>query len=60
MRPGLEFNEDYDNPVSEVSHMLFGNHRNMVSFAARKALETKPDTAWQYSTSTSTILGVII
>ena len=60
MSSGLEFNEDYDSPISDVNNMLLGNWPNMVNYAANKPLKADPDTCWQYSTGTSTILGGII
>ena len=60
MSSGLEFNENYDNPISDVNDMLLGNHRNMVNFAAEKTLIAKPDTLWQYSTATANLLGAVI
>ncbi len=60
MSSGLEFNEDYDNPISDVNNMLFGNLSNMVGFAASKQMITEPDTLWQYSTAASTLLGAVI
>ena len=60
MSSGLKFNEDYNNPVSDVNQMLFGNHHDMVEFAANKALIAKPDTLWKYSTATATLLGAVI
>lgn len=60
MSSGLKFNEDYNNPVSDVNQMLFGNHRDMVEFATDKPLQFQIDTYWQYSTATSTLLGAVI
>ena len=60
MSSGLEFNENYDNPISDVNDMLLGNHRSMVDFAASKTLIAEPDTLWQYSTGTANLLGAVI
>jgi CubicO group peptidase (beta-lactamase class C family) len=60
MSSGLEFNEDYDNPISDVNDMLLGNHPSMVDFAASKTLIAEPDTLWQYSTGTANLLGAVI
>lgn len=60
MSSGLKINEDYNNPVSDVNQMLFGNHQDMVEFAADNPLQFQLDTYWQYSTATSTLLGAII
>jgi CubicO group peptidase (beta-lactamase class C family) len=60
MSSGLEFNENYDNPISDVNNMLLGNHRSMVDFAAAKTLIAEPDTLWQYSTGTANLLGAVI
>ncbi len=60
MSSGLTFNENYDNPISDVNIMLFGNLPDMVEFAANKPLLDDPDTLWQYSTGTSTLLGAVI
>ncbi len=60
MSSGLKFNEDYDNPISDVNNMLFGNLRDMVDFAANKPMVAEPDNLWQYSTGTSTLLGAVI
>ncbi|MBD3288498.1 serine hydrolase, partial [candidate division KSB1 bacterium] len=55
MTPGLEFEEGYANPRSDVIVMLFGKKDN-AKFAAQKPLIHEPGTHWHYSSGTTNIL----
>lgn len=55
MTSGLEFEEDYANPLADVTHMLFGVP-NAAEFAVAKPLRAQPGTRWQYSSGTSNVL----
>lgn len=54
MEDGLQFNEDYGS-VTDVTRMLY-LERDMATFAASRPLETKPGTAFNYSSGTATLL----
>jgi CubicO group peptidase (beta-lactamase class C family) len=55
MTSGLEFEENYANPLSDVTYMLFGVP-NAAEFAVAKPLLAEPGTRWSYSSGTSNIL----
>ena len=55
MTSGLEFEENYANPLADVTYMLFGVP-NAAEFAVAKPLRAQPGTRWQYSSGTSNIL----
>jgi CubicO group peptidase (beta-lactamase class C family) len=59
MSTGLEFEEAYENPLSDVVRMLYGTG-DMFTFAAAKPLEAQPATLFNYSTGTSVILSRIV
>lgn len=56
MQSGLAFKEDYGDPFSDVSRMLFDAH-SAGAVAARKPLIHPPETSWAYSSGTSNILA---
>jgi len=56
MSSGLEFDESYDNPLSDVTEMLFVAG-DKVKFAADKPLLHPPGTQWRYSSGTSMIVS---
>ena len=55
MTSGLEFDEDYANPLADVTYMLFGVPA-AAEFAVAKPLVAEPGTRWSYSSGTSNIL----
>jgi CubicO group peptidase (beta-lactamase class C family) len=59
MSSGLAFDESYDDPLSDVTEMLFVAG-NKVKFAADKPLVHPPGTHWQYSSGTSMIVSGIL
>ena len=59
MTSGLQFNEDYDDPLSDVAVMIFARP-DQAAFAALKPLEATPGMRWQYSSGTSAILARVI
>ncbi len=59
MSSGLSFDEDYGNPLEDVTYMLL-RVPNMASYAARKPLEAQPGTKWSYSSGTTIIISRII
>jgi CubicO group peptidase (beta-lactamase class C family) len=56
MSSGLEFDESYDNPLADVTVMLFARG-DMAKFAAEKPLVHQPGTDWAYSSGTSAIIA---
>ena len=59
MTSGLRFNEDYGNPLEDVTYMLLGVP-DMGAYASRKFLEVEPGTKWSYSSGTTNIISRII
>jgi CubicO group peptidase (beta-lactamase class C family) len=59
MSSGLAFDEDYDNPLSDVLWMLYGTGDG-AGFAAGKPLAATPGTTFHYSTGTTTILSRLV
>lgn len=59
MTSGLRFNEDYGNPLEDVTYMLLGVP-DMGAYASRKSLEVEPGTKWSYSSGTTNIISRII
>ncbi|TCK39293.1 CubicO group peptidase (beta-lactamase class C family) [Paraburkholderia sp. BL8N3] len=59
MTSGLHFNEDYDDPLSDVALMIF-TQPDEPAFAAGKPLDAAPGTRWEYSSGTSAILASVI
>ena len=56
MTSGLEFEEDYSDPLADVTFMLLGVP-SAAAFAAAKRLESQPGTRWSYSSGTTNILA---
>jgi hypothetical protein len=56
MTSGLEFSENYSNPLDDVIFMLLGTP-DMAAFAAAKPLALVPGSRWRYSSGTSNILA---
>jgi hypothetical protein len=54
MSSGLAFDESYDNPLADVTQMLFVAG-DKAKFAAMKPLLHRPGTHWHYSSGTSVI-----
>ncbi|NWG72003.1 MAG: serine hydrolase [Parvularculaceae bacterium] len=55
MQTGLEFSEEYGDPTSDVSHMLFrASDAGLV--AAEKKLAAAPGDVWAYSSGTTNLL----
>ena len=59
MSSGLYFLEDYADPTSSVTQMLF-NSRDMGARAAQEPLEHEPGTHWAYSSGTTNILSKLL
>ena len=59
MTSGLQFNEDYADPLSDVAVMLF-DKADQSAFAARKPLAAPPGARWEYSSGTTQILAKVI
>lgn len=62
MRDGLDFTEDYFNPLrSDVLPMLFGRERgDMAAYAASRPLGEKPGARWVYSSGTANLLSGVV
>ena len=59
MSSGLAFDESYDNPLADVTVMLFARG-DMAKFAADKPLLQPPGTHWSYASGTSVIVAGIL
>jgi len=59
MNSGLQFDEDYRNPLADVTHMLFGVP-SAAGYAIAKPLEVEPGTRWSYSSGTTNIISFAI
>jgi CubicO group peptidase (beta-lactamase class C family) len=59
MSSGLAFDESYDDPLGDVTEMLFVKN-DMAKFAALKPLIHPPGTYWDYSSGTSVLLAAIL
>jgi CubicO group peptidase (beta-lactamase class C family) len=59
MTSGLEFAEDYSNPLKDVVFMLLGTG-DMGAYAASKPLQAKPNSRWHYSSGNTNIIARII
>jgi CubicO group peptidase (beta-lactamase class C family) len=59
MSSGLAFDETYDDPLADVTQMLFVDG-DMARFAAAKTLVAPPGTEWHYSSGTSAIIAAIL
>jgi CubicO group peptidase (beta-lactamase class C family) len=59
MTSGIEFDENYTNPLADVTHMLFRTP-DMASYAAGKKLVAEPGSRWSYSSGTTNILSRVM
>jgi CubicO group peptidase (beta-lactamase class C family) len=59
MSSGLVFDENYDDPLADVTQMLF-TEPDEASFAAAKELAYPPGTHWHYSSGTSEIISRVL
>lgn len=59
MSSGLAFDESYDDPLGDVTEMLFVKD-DMAKFAASKPLLHAPGLYWHYSSGTSVLLAAIL
>jgi CubicO group peptidase (beta-lactamase class C family) len=59
MSSGLAFDETYDDPLADVTQMLFVEG-DMARFAAAKSMMAPPGTEWRYSSGTSVIVARIL
>ena len=59
MSSGLEFDEDYHSPLSDVVWLLYGTGDG-AAFAAGKPLAATPGTTFHYSSGTTEILSRIV
>ena len=56
MTSGIEFDENYTNPLADVTRMLLRTP-DMASYAANKKLVAEPGSQWRYSSGTTNILS---
>jgi CubicO group peptidase (beta-lactamase class C family) len=56
MTSGLEFKEDYTNPLADVTYMLLAVP-DTAAYALTKPLEAGPGVRWRYSSGTTNILA---
>ncbi len=59
MTSGIEFDENYANPLADVTRMLLRTP-DMASYAANKRLIAEPGSRWRYSSGTTNILSRVI
>lgn len=59
MNSGLQFDEDYSNPLADVTHMLLGVS-DAAAYAAAKSLEAEPGARWSYSSGTTNVIAYAI
>jgi CubicO group peptidase (beta-lactamase class C family) len=59
MTSGLQFREDYGDPLADVIYMLLGVP-DAAAYAASKPLEAEPGTRWKYSSGNTNILAYAI
>ena len=59
MTSGLQFRENYRNPLADVIYMLFGVP-DAAAYAAAKPLESEPGARWSYSSGTTNIIAYAI
>lgn len=59
MQSGLDFGEDYSDPLGDVTRMLL-TKADMAGFAADKALIHQPGEHWSYSSGSSNILASLL
>ncbi len=59
MSSGLQFDEDYDNPLADVTYMLLGVP-DAAAYAAAKPLEAEPGVRWSYSSGTTNVIAYAI
>jgi CubicO group peptidase (beta-lactamase class C family) len=59
MTSGLAFDEDYADPLADVTYMLFGVP-GAADFAVAKPLRATPGSLWSYSSGTTNILSYAI
>lgn len=59
MTSGIEFDENYANPLGDVTHMLLRTP-DMASYAAGKKLVAEPGSQWSYSSGTTNILSRVM
>ena len=55
----MQFDEDYRNPLADVTYMLLGVP-GAGAYAAAKPLEAEPGTRWSYSSGTTNIIAYAI
>jgi CubicO group peptidase (beta-lactamase class C family) len=56
MNSGLDFDENYTNPLADVTYMLL-RVPDTAAYAASKQLVANPGTRWRYSSGTTNILS---
>jgi CubicO group peptidase (beta-lactamase class C family) len=59
MSSGLAFDENYDNPLADVTQMLFVEG-DQARFAAAKELLYQPGAHWDYASGTSAIIARVL
>ncbi|PCI38359.1 MAG: serine hydrolase [Elusimicrobia bacterium] len=55
MRSGLSFEEAYEDPLKDVTQMLF-NREDSSAYALAQPLKNPPGTAWSYSSGTTNLV----
>ena len=59
MSSGLRFDEDYSNPLKDVTYMLLGVP-DMAAYAAQKPFAAEPGTRWSYASGTTSIIARVL
>jgi CubicO group peptidase (beta-lactamase class C family) len=59
MKSGLEFAEVYEDPLKDVTQMLF-NREDAAAYAADKPLAHPPGTVWSYASGTTNLICRLI
>jgi CubicO group peptidase (beta-lactamase class C family) len=59
MTSGLAFDENYTNPLKDVTFMLLATS-DMAAYAASKPLAAEPGSIWHYSSGTTNIIARIL
>jgi len=59
MTSGIEFDENYTDPLADVTRMLLRTP-DMASYAANKKLVAEPGSQWRYSSGTTNILSRVM
>ena len=58
MRSGIDFNESYFNPLGDVAKYYYGT--NLKKYIAKQGIKKEPDSAFQYISLNTQLLGFIV